>query len=145
MLQTPSLYVPTAAVSRSAADALIQAAIKSASDLGIDISVAIVDAGGATKAFSRTDGAAFLTVDAAVNKAWSAASFGYPTHTWNEYMSDPKLAPLSNLPRMLPVGGGYPLFAEGRLVGGIGISGGSYAQDQDIAAAALLAVGFSLR
>ena len=136
-----SLYVSTAVISRSAADTLIAAAVSAANSFGIEISVAVVDAGGALKAFSRTDKAPFLTVDAATNKAWTAASFGYPTHAWNEYMADPKLAPLSNLPRMMPVGGGYPLVADGILIGGIGISGGTYIQDQEIAEAALQAVG----
>lgn len=142
MKQAPSLYVPTATVSRSAAHALIDAAIKAASDLGVEIAVAVVDSGGIIKAFSRTDHAPFLTVDAAINKAWTAASFGYPTHAWNEYIADPKLAPLSNLPRMMPVGGGYPLQADSLLVGGIGISGGTYIQDQEIAEAALRRAGF---
>ncbi|WP_426132751.1 heme-binding protein [Pseudomonas sp. PWP3-1b2] len=46
------------------------------------------------------------------------------------------------LPRLLAVGGGHPLVVDGKLTGGIGISGGTYVQDQHIAEAALKAVGF---
>src|SRR3546814_4717126 len=46
------------------------------------------------------------------------------THQWNQYMADPTVAGLAHHPRMMPVGGGVPIVHEGRLVGGIGISGG---------------------
>lgn len=96
------------------------------------------------KWFSRSDQAPFLTADAAIDKAWTAASYGYPTHVWNEYLADPKLQPLSKLPRFLALGGGYPLISSGKLTGGIGVSGGTYLQDQQIAEAAIRAIGFDL-
>lgn len=136
--------VPTATVSRAATDALLKAAIEAAAGIGFVAAVAVVDAGGALKGFTRSDGAAFLTADVAINKAWTAGSYGYPTHVWKVYVADPKVAPLANLPRMMPVGGGYPLPHEGKLVGGIGISGGNYQQDQDAAATALRQVGFEV-
>jgi len=136
--------VQTATVSSAATDALLKAALEAASGLGFEAAVAVVDAGGALKGFTRSDGAAFLTVDVAIGKAWTAASYGYPTHVWNEYVADPKVAPLANLPRMMPVGGGYPLLHEGKVVGGIGISGGNYQQDQDAAANALRQLGFEI-
>ena len=134
--------VPTATISSAATDTLLKAALEAASSLGFEAAVAVVDAGGALKGFTRSDGAAFLTADVAINKAWTAGSYGYPTHVWNDYIADPKVAPLANLPRMMPVGGGYPMLHEGKLVGGIGVSGGSYQQDQDAAAAALRQLGF---
>ena len=134
----------TAAVSGAASDALLKAGLETAARLGFEAAVAVVDAGGALKGFARSDGAPFLTADVAINKAWTAGSYGYPTHIWNDYVADPKVAPLANLPRMMPVGGGYPLLHGGKLVGGIGISGGSYTQDQDAAKAALEQVGFDL-
>lgn len=139
-----SRIVASASVSRAASNVLIDAALKAAAEAGFETAVAIVDAGGALKAFSRSDSAAFLTSEVALNKAWTAASYGYPTHVWNDYIANPKIAPLANLPRMMPVGGGYPLIENGRIVGGIGISGGSYAQDQDVAVAAIRAAGFDV-
>ena len=139
-----TVVVPTATVSRTASDALINAALNAAAGLGFEAAVAVVDAGGALKGFTRSDGAAFLTADIAINKAWTAGSYGYPTHVWNDYVADPKVAPLANLPRMMPVGGGYPLLHKGKLVGGIGISGGNYQQDQDACIAAMQQVGFEI-
>jgi len=64
---------------------------------------------------------------------------------WNDYVTnDPKVAPLAHLPRMVAVGGGYPILQNGQLVGGIGISGGNYQQDQDAAVAALRALAFDI-
>ncbi|MGL4264853.1 MAG: GlcG/HbpS family heme-binding protein, partial [Afipia sp.] len=91
------------------------------------------------------DDAPFLTVDVAVDKAWSSASFGFPTHVWNDYVTnDPKVAPLAYRPRMVAVGGGYPILEHGKLIGGIGISGGTYQQDQDACVEALKKIGFQL-
>ncbi|WP_413620528.1 heme-binding protein, partial [Klebsiella pneumoniae] len=74
-----------------------------------------------------------------------SASFGYPTHVWNDYVSnDPKVAPLAYRPRMVAVGGGYPILEDGKLIGGIGISGGNYQQDQDACVEALTKIGFEL-
>lgn len=136
--------VSTASVSSQASNLLIEAALKAAASADFEAAIAIVDAGGALKSFSRSDGAAFLTAEVAINKAWTAASYGYPTHVWNEYIADPKVAPLANLPRMMPVGGGYPLLESGKLVGGIGISGGNYTQDSEAAVAAMKAAGFEV-
>ena len=137
--------IATASINRESAVALIDAALKAAKDIGIPAAVAVVDATGYLRAFERTDAAPFLTVDVAVDKAWSSASFGYPTHVWNDYVSnDPKVAPLAYRPRMVAVGGGYPILEDGKLIGGIGISGGSYQQDQDACVVALTALGFEL-
>ncbi len=81
--------------------------------------VAVVDATGYLRAFERTDDAPFLTVNVAIDKAWSSASFGFPTHVWNDHVTnDPKVVPLAYRPRMVAVGGGYPILEDGTLIGG---------------------------
>lgn len=146
MTTTPSTSrsIPLAAISREAAAALIDAALVAASEIGIEAAVAVTDATGSLRAFERTDGAPFLTTDVAIDKAWTAASFGYPTHVWNQYLADPKIAPIATHPRLLAVGGGYPIMENGILIGGLGISGGNYQQDQDAAVAALRTLGFEV-
>ena len=137
--------IAAANINRETAAALIVATLEAARGLGIEVAVAVVDATGNLRAFERADGAPFLTASVAVDKAWTAASFGFPTHVWNDYVTnDPKVAPLAHLPRMVAVGGGYPILDDGQLIGGIGISGGNYQQDQDAAVTALTQFGFSL-
>jgi uncharacterized protein GlcG (DUF336 family) len=136
--------IPMASISREAAAALIAACLAAAKEIGMEVAVAVTDATGSLRAFERTDGAPFLTTDVAIDKAWTASSYGYPTHVWNQYVGDPKVAPLAYHPRLLAVGGGYPIMGNGRLIGGVGISGGNAAQDQDAAEQGLKALGFDL-
>ncbi|GAA1931595.1 GlcG/HbpS family heme-binding protein [Streptantibioticus ferralitis] len=133
-----------ASVTLEAANALIQAVQTAAAEIGFEASVAVTDGGGHLKAFQRTDSTPFLASEVALDKAWTAASFGYPTHVWNNYLADPNVAPLAHHPRLMAVGGGYPILEDGKLIGGLGISGGTYEQDQQAAEAALKVLGFEL-
>lgn len=144
-MSTMTKSIPAAFINREAAAALIEAALAAARQIGIEAAVAVTDATGSLRAFERTDGAPFLTAEVAIDKAWTACSFGFATHVWNDYVtSDPKVAPLAHRPRMVAVGGGYPIVENGKLIGGIGISGGNYQQDQEAAAAALRQLGFEV-
>ena len=134
----------TASVSREAAQALLGAATAASRELGIAVTIAITDAGGHLTALARDDGAPFLSVNVAIDKAWTAASFGLPTHTWADVIADPQVAQLAHQPRLVAVGGGLPLVSAGRVVGGIGISGGNAAQDRQAAETALKTVGFEV-
>jgi len=136
--------IPMASVTREAANALIEAAMKASRDMGFDAAVAVTDATGNLRAFQRADGAPFFTADVAVGKAWTAASCGIATHVWNDYIADPKLAPLANIQKLMAVGGGLPLFHDGKLIGGIGVSGGSHEQDRQAASTALGSLGFQI-
>jgi len=134
----------TASITLAAAKALIEASIVAAKEIGIDVTIAVTDAAGNLKNFERADNAPFLTVDVAIDKAWTAASFGLATHTWNALVSNPELTPLSQRPRLLAIGGGYPIIENGKVVGGIGVSGGNVAQDRQIAEQALKSIGFEV-
>jgi uncharacterized protein GlcG (DUF336 family) len=136
--------IATASVTREAANALIEAAMTASRDIGFDAAVAVTDATGNLRAFQRADGAPFFTAEVAVSKAWTAASCGIATHVWNDYLADPKLAPLANVQKLMAVGGGLPLFHEGKLIGGIGVSGGSHEQDREVASTALGKLGFEI-
>ena len=135
---------PTAAVTREAAQALIAAASGAACDIGIRVTIAVTDAGGHLAALARDDGAPFLSVNVAIDKAWTAASFGLATHVWADVIANPQVAQLAHQPRLVAVGGGVPIVADGRVVGGIGISGGNAAQDRQAAEIALKTLGFEV-
>ena len=106
--------------------------------------IAIVDDGGMLKAFSRMDGAALLSVQVAEDKAYTAVGFGMPTHGWHDFIKDD--APLADgaptgIDRLVIFGGGYPITIDGQLAGAIGVSGGHYSQDQEVAEAGLGGIG----
>lgn len=125
------------------ANALLVEARKACATRGFAATVAITDAGGHLRVLERDDAAPFLTVGVAIDKAWTAASFGMSTGRWNDYMAEPTVAPLAHHPRLMPVGGGSPIVIDGVLVGGIGISGGSSVQDQEAADEALAILGLA--
>ncbi|MFF0628755.1 heme-binding protein [Streptomyces sp. NPDC004296] len=141
---TPAMTSPASSITQAAAGALIAAVHTAAARIGFTAAVAVTDPGGHLKAFDRADDAPFLTAEVAVDKAWTAASFHTPTHAWNDYLANPRIAPLGGHPRLMAVGGGYPITINGQCVGGLGISGGSYEQDQQAAEEALVALGFEV-
>ena len=130
-------------ISLEAANKAILAAATKAKDIGVPMAIAVCDADGNLKAFSRMDGAALLAIKVAQQKAWTSISFGQPTHgMWEFIKNDPPL--LAGLPHqtdMIVFGGGYPINIDGQLVGGIGVSGGHYSQDQVCAEAAISELG----
>jgi uncharacterized protein GlcG (DUF336 family) len=131
-------------ISTEAAHRLIAAAETKAGELGKPFVIAVVDDDGVLKAFSRVDGAALLSVQVAQDKAYTAVGFGMPTDGWHDFIKDdPPLAAgaPAGIDRLVVFGGGYPLMVDGQLVGGIGVSGGHYSEDMQIAEAGLAALG----
>lgn len=129
-------------ITQSASDRLIEAATAKAAEIGVPMVISIVDESGALKAFRRMDGAALLSVDIATNKAYTAVSFGIPTHGWHDFIKNdpPLLHGIVHTPRLVVFGGGYPISEDGHVIGGIGVSGGHYDQDMQVAEAALAAL-----
>ncbi len=125
----------------AAAEALHGAADK-ARAMGVPMVIAVADESGVLKAFTRMDGAPLLSVDLAIDKAYTAAAFGMPTHAWFEFIKDdpPLLHGIVKTPRLIVFGGGYPIEIDGAVVGAIGVSGGHYSQDMEVAQAGLAAL-----
>jgi len=111
-------------------------------EIGVPMVISIVDESGTLKAFRRMDGAALLSVDIATNKAYTAVSFGMPTHGWFDFIKNdpPLLHGIVHTPRLVVYGGGYPISEQDQVIGGIGLSGGHYDQDMVVAEAALAAL-----
>jgi uncharacterized protein GlcG (DUF336 family) len=130
-------------VSTELARTMIEAAEKKAAEMGHPFVIAIVDESGVLKAFSRMDGAALLSVQIAQDKAYTAIGFGMATDAWHEFVKDdPPLAmgAATGIDRLIVFGGGYPITIGGAVVGGIGVSGGHYSQDMEVAQAGLSTV-----
>jgi uncharacterized protein GlcG (DUF336 family) len=126
------------------AKTLMKAALAEARRTGVAISVAVVDSGGQLVAFERMDGADLVTIGLAQDKAWTAVMNRMPTRDLGplvqpgaEFYGYPSLG----RGRMIVFAGGVPLERGGVLVGGVGVSGGSVEQDQQIVDSALGAVG----
>src|SRR3954467_843931 len=115
-----------------------------AASLGPPLAAAVVDGGGHVLASQRMDGTALGAMKLAVGKAYTAVLWDTPTAAfmestqpggddwaWNTTDSGIVVYP-----------GGFPLHVDGELVGGLGASGGTAAEDQECVLAAARALGF---
>ncbi|MBI3127972.1 MAG: heme-binding protein [Candidatus Tectomicrobia bacterium] len=144
-------FAPARRLTTRGAKQMLAAAIGKAEEFGIAVTVAIVDAGGHLLVLERMDGGRFHTVHSSTTKAVTAASNKRPTTTKGAQGQD--LDTLHALGLALAAGpgrwtateGGFPVVVDGECVGGIGVSGGDWAQDEAIARAAVEAVGAGFR
>jgi uncharacterized protein GlcG (DUF336 family)/NAD-dependent dihydropyrimidine dehydrogenase PreA subunit len=120
---------------------MIQAGHAKAKELDIAVSVAVVDEGGRLSAFGRMDRAPPMSVDMAMHKAYTAATFQMPTNqlsgvagqSWFQSMI------VSTQGKMMAVAGGLPGLNSPHVVGAVGVSGGTEEQDQECCRAAVAA------
>jgi uncharacterized protein GlcG (DUF336 family) len=128
---------------------MMAAAIGRAEEFGIAATVAIVDAGGHLLLLERMDGGRFHTVHSATTKAVCSASNKRPTTTKGAQGQDLDTAHALGLAlaagpaRWTAMEGGFPILVDGECLGGIGVSGGDWQQDEEIAQAAIQAIGAS--
>jgi len=143
-MSAQALSVERRGITAEAAMLACQAALAHADGLGLRINVAVCDGSGVPAAFLRMPGAFLHSVEIAVDKAYTAASFGFPTHQWVDVIGHDEALRigLPLRPRLVVFGGGLPIRDGDALVGGIGVSGGSSAQDEACARAGLIAAGF---
>ena len=122
---------------------IIAAAAKKADDIGQPMIIAVVDEGGNLLAFERMANAWLGSIDIAINKAWTARAFDIETKALaeNSQSGDQFFGiHASNGGRVMIFAGGVPLKQGGKVVGGLGISGGTGKQDQSVAEAGAAAL-----
>ncbi len=140
-------FADTQRLTTAGAKKMMEAATDRAARFEIAVTVFVVDAGGHTILLERMDGGRFHTVHSSTTKAVCAASNRRPTTTRGAQAQE--LDTLHALGLSLAAGpqrwtameGGFPIFIDGHCVGGIGVSGGDWEQDQAIASDAVEAVG----
>lgn len=132
-------------ITLAAAQAAVAATVAVAQEQGLRINVAVVDGGGTLMAFARMPGAFLHSIDIAIDKAYTAASFGFPTAQWGDLLAgdDMLRLGLAQRSRLVILGGGLPIIEAGERIGGIGVSGGSAEQDEACAREGLRALGLA--
>jgi uncharacterized protein GlcG (DUF336 family) len=126
------------------AEKIALAAHAKALEFNKPMSVSVVDESGRLVYFSRGDNAGFFTFDTSRAKAMAAASFKRSTMEISEqkdtnpllWFSLPSVVPA----QALPSPGGLPVFQDGRVIGGVGIGGGSPDEDHECALAGAAAI-----
>lgn len=113
------------------------AALESCRTSGFQVAVAVVDRSGLTQVLLRDRFAGAHTVDMAVDKAWTAASFRTNTSVLAEASEPGKaMSGLRARPRFVAVGGGIVIEGGGALLGAIGVSGAPGGDRDDVCARA---------
>jgi uncharacterized protein GlcG (DUF336 family) len=129
-------------VSTELAHRIIAAAEAKAAEIDTPMVIAICDESGVLKACSRMDGAALLSVQIAKDKAYTAVGFGLSTDAWHGFIKDDEplaAGAVGGIDRLVIFGGGYPIKRSDQIIGAIGVSGGHYTQDMEVAQAGLIA------
>lgn len=118
------------------AQVLIEGARAKAVEIGVPMCIAITDESGNLIAFDRMDGGKVTSITIAIDKSFTASGAKKATHEYGT-VSQPG-APAYGINsaisgRLMVVGGGLPVIVNGEVVGGIGISSGTPAQDIEVA------------
>ncbi|WP_396657364.1 heme-binding protein [Microbacterium sp.] len=117
---------------------VIAAAEKRADEVGQPMNIAVVDAGGNLVAHVRQDGAWIGSVNISINKAWTSRAFDIATKDLGDNSQPTQQfygIHATNGGKVAIFAGGVPLSRDGKVVGAVGVSGGSGEQDQTVAEA----------
>ncbi len=126
------------------ARALLAGARARAQEIGVPTNIAVTDESGNLIAFERMDGAKIPSGAIAIDKAFTAAGTRKATHELGEVAQPGK--PVYGISsalggRMVVIAGGLPVLSDGVVVGAVGVSTGTPAQDLDCAEAGVRALG----
>lgn len=122
---------------------VIAAAEKKAAEIGQPMNIAVADEGGNLVAHVRMDGAWLGSIDISIKKAFTSRAFDIATKDLAEHsQSGGQFFGIhaSNHGRIMIFAGGIPLREAGKVIGAIGVSGGSGEQDHAVAEAGAAAV-----
>src|ERR1700719_1866013 len=122
---------------------VIAAAERKASEIKQPMNIAVVDQGGNLVSHIRMDNAWIGSIDISINKAFTSRAFDIATKDLAQHsQSGGQFFGIhaSNHGRIMIFAGGIPLKEQGKVVGAIGVSGGSGDQDHAVAEAGVAAV-----
>lgn len=146
MTAKASAVVSLPTLTQAGASMALKAAEIYATEIGVPMSIAIVDAHTHLLAFTRMDNAKFSSIETAISMATTSASNRLPTSALSDHSPTSTSASLLDLPsqRQCTLPGGLPILSStGALLGAIGCSTGTSLQDEATAIAgrdAVLAV-----
>ncbi len=137
--QIPNPY--GAAIDISSARKIAAAAAAEAKKNRWNMAIAIVDTAGELVLFEKLDGTQQASVNIAIDKARSSARYKRPTKALADVLAGGGAGlRMLALDGAVPVEGGVPIVMDGKLVGAIGVSGGTGQQDGQVAAGAAAVV-----
>jgi len=130
-------------LSSAGARALVDAGLAEAADMGVAVTIVVVDQSGVEQVTVRMDGGPLVSVQTAKNKAYAAAAIGMPPDDFYAAIEadGAAVASFATRPGLALIAGGIPVVSDGAVAGGIGVAGAmTGAEDRRIAEAALAAI-----
>jgi len=128
LAQMPNAYGPS--ISLDTAKKVAAPALAEAAKNNWTVAVAIVDPSGNLVYYEKMDNTQLGSANVSVDKARSAALFKRPTKAFQDALATGgENLRILRLQGVVPVEGGFPLILDGKIVGGIGVSGATSAQD----------------
>ena len=134
-----NLTIQVQTLSAAGAKVALAAAEQAAAGKKLKVSIAVVDSAGNLVAFQRTDGACVTSIEAATRKARTAVHLGAPTKVFEDLLHG-GMTSLLAFEFISPSQGGIPLILGGAVIGGIGSSGASGEDDEQVANAGAIAL-----
>jgi glc operon protein GlcG len=116
------------------ANSLIQAAAAEATKKGWPMNIAVVDSGANLVAFLRMDDAQLASIAISEHKARASVKFRRPTKAFEDAVQKFDFKYILSLDDVVASRGGIPLIEDGKIIGAIGCSGGTGAQDEAVCA-----------
>ena len=126
-------------ITLEAAKKMVAAGEAEAMANGWNVAITVVDASGGLILFHKLDDTQPGSIAISQGKARTAALFKRPTKVLEDMVAGGKTAFLA-VEAMLPVQGGLPVVVDGKVIGAVGVSGVTSAQDEQVAAAAVAAL-----
>ena len=134
-----ALFETKRSLTLEAAHRLAQLGQQCADELGFAMNVVVVDSAGLPLALLRNPKAPDASLEFAQRKAYTAASYGWPTVKWGDIVGERPLVMqgLAQNPKVSLIAGGIPVQIEGETIGAIGVAGAKAPEDHQVAQAAL--------
>lgn len=126
-------------ITLEAAKKMVAAGEAEAKANGWNVAITVVDTSGALILFQKLDETQPGSIAISQGKARTAALFKRPTKVLEDMVAAGKTAFLA-VESMLPIQGGLPVVVDGKVIGAVGVSGVTSAQDEQVAAAAIAAL-----
>jgi len=138
------ISVPRATLSIDAIQAMLNASVARAKALNVKLHITIMDHAGNLAGFISFPGTPVIAKTTADRKAFTAVNTGMSTSQWEVYVNSipaSELKIIDSIPGYVAAMGGLPIIQDGMVLGGIGVSGANQEIDEDVARAALAAIG----
>ncbi len=128
---TPAVY--GAPITVEQALIVVQRGLEEGARRGLPLAIAVVEPSGELVAFARMDGVPYGSIPLAQDKARTSARFRTTTVSREEQVNNGRYA-LLTADDFVAIGGGEPIVVDGRVIGAVGVSGGTSAEDAVVAA-----------